>query len=186
MKDLINKIIRSLGILRRVSHYVDQATRITLFNTLILPHIDYCSTVWCNNVTKTDINKLQRLQNVGMRIILQCEFRTRTKDMLDTLRWLSVAQRLQFNTCCLFWKMVNRMTPDYLSDLICHTDSIHDHNTRSAAKKNLFISQSHPKSLIGSGSETWNTVPAATRSLKDYFKFKKELISHIRDTVNHI
>ena len=170
MKDLINKIIRSLGILRRASHYVDQATRITLFNTLILPHIDYCSTVWCDNVTKTDINKLQRLQNVGMRIIFQCEFSTRTKDMLDTLCWLSVAQRLQFNTCCLFWKMVNGMTPDYLSDLICHTDSTHNYSTRSSTKKNLFINQSHPKSLIGSGSETWNRVPAATRSLKDLFQ----------------
>ena len=67
MKDLINKINPSLGILRRASHYVDQATRITLFNTLILPHIDYCSTVWCNNVTIADINKLQCLQNVGIR-----------------------------------------------------------------------------------------------------------------------
>ena len=46
MKQLIGKLKRSLGVLRRASKFIDQVTRVTLYNTLILPHIDYCSTVW--------------------------------------------------------------------------------------------------------------------------------------------
>ena len=45
MKQLIGKLKRSLGVLRRASKFIDQVTRVTLYNTLILPHIDYCSTV---------------------------------------------------------------------------------------------------------------------------------------------
>ena len=43
---LVGKLNKSLGVLRRASIYVDQLTRVTLYNTLLLPHIDYCSTVW--------------------------------------------------------------------------------------------------------------------------------------------
>jgi hypothetical protein len=45
MKELIGKLNRSVGVLRRAAKYIDQSTRVTLFNTLVLPHIDYCSTV---------------------------------------------------------------------------------------------------------------------------------------------
>ena len=40
------KISRSLGVLIRVAPFINQDTRLTLFNTIVLPHFDYCSTAW--------------------------------------------------------------------------------------------------------------------------------------------
>ena len=64
MKCLFGKLNRSIGVLRRASKYIDQISRVTLFNTLVLPHIDYCSTVWSNCITgKAQMYSKQRYEN---------------------------------------------------------------------------------------------------------------------------
>ena len=50
-------------------------TRKMLFNAIVLPHLDYCCVVWAN-CTKELQQKLQRLHNYGMRIILQVPARS--------------------------------------------------------------------------------------------------------------
>ena len=57
-----------MGILERAAPFLPAKTRKTLFNTLILPHIDYCSPVW-SSLPDTNITRIQRLQNRAMRII---------------------------------------------------------------------------------------------------------------------
>ena len=164
MKCLVNKLSRAIGVLRRASRYVNQVTRVTLFNSLVLPHLDYCSTVWGNHVSGTDIKKLQRLQNAAMRIILECPFRTPTAEMLDALHWMSVKQRLLFNKSCLMWKIMNKWTPDYLNGIPQYVESAH--NTRAQHRKDLYVPQGHEKSLTVDGSNVWNDISYEIRSIK--------------------
>jgi hypothetical protein len=44
------------------------------------------------------MNVMQKLQNRGMRAILQCDRLTHRIDMLDELKWLSVEQIVNFKT----------------------------------------------------------------------------------------
>ena len=60
-----------------------------MFNTMVLPHLDYCCTIW-RTASDTNIGKLQKIQNRGMRIIWQCHPRTHIADMLLNLKWLSI------------------------------------------------------------------------------------------------
>jgi hypothetical protein len=122
MKVLIGKLNRSLGVLRRASKYVGQVTRATLYNTLVLPHIDFCSTVWGCGITKGDVKKLQRVQNCAMKIILECHHRTHIADRLKALNWLSISQRLHFNICCLMWKIIHKQVPSYLENTPRNTE----------------------------------------------------------------
>ena len=46
-----------------------------MFNTMVLPHLDYCCTLW-GTTSDTNIGKIQKNQNRGMHIILQCHPRT--------------------------------------------------------------------------------------------------------------
>ena len=149
------------------------------YNTLILPHIDYCSTVWSTSIRKQDLIKLQRIQNRAMRIILECAPRTHITDMLDTIKWMSIKQRFFYNHCNLLWKINNNMTPDYLSTFFTPISSIHSHNTRSASAGRFYISQSHPKSLNATGSKIWNTLPQHVRDTSSLYSFKKSVLNYI-------
>jgi hypothetical protein len=71
--------------------------------------------------SKQDINKLQLLQNRGLRIILKKPRRTNIKWMLDALKMLSVQQRVNYNTLTLIFKIRNKMVSNYLQEKILYT-----------------------------------------------------------------
>ena len=180
MDALIGKLNRSIGIVRRASRYVDQITRVTLYNTLVLPHIDYCSTVWGKSICKKDLSRLQRIQNSAMRIILECHYRTHICDMLKTLKWLSVEQRLDYNICCQMWKIVNKQAPSYLNHINVQTSTVHNYNTRAASQNNIHVAHSHKNSLKANGTEAWNSLPPHIKNCDNFRHFKNLLLKHIR------
>ena len=60
IKKLTKKIARGIGAMIRVGHLVPQATLNLIYQALIQPHFDYCSTVWVTcEVTLQD--KLQKI-----------------------------------------------------------------------------------------------------------------------------
>ena len=61
--------------LRRIGRNLPMATRKILYSALILPHVDYCSVVW-DQLTRELEHKVETIQNVGMRIILNARMAT--------------------------------------------------------------------------------------------------------------
>ena len=80
--NICNKADRALGALKRAAPFLPIDTRTIMFNTMFLPHHDYCCTIW-GTTSDSNIGKLQKIQNRGMHIILQCHPRTHIADMLS-------------------------------------------------------------------------------------------------------
>ena len=180
--EVCKKLRRALGILRRASPFIDQCTRITLYNTLLLPHFDYCSTVWGSGISKGNLLKLQRIQNCAMRIILNCDSRTHIHDMLHELKWLNVEQRLLYNLNCLVWKSCNQKTPSYLQNIFTSQSAIHGYNTRSASQGAFAVQSSHKQSLLQNGTKSFNNLPFYLHSSESFDSFKRGIHSHIINT----
>ena len=54
---LQSKVVKKLGIVRKARDFLDRPAAITLYKSLVLPHIDYCDIVYeC-----TSIGNLQKL-----------------------------------------------------------------------------------------------------------------------------
>ena len=68
IEKLCKKIGGGIGALKRTRPFVPGDTLLSIFNSLVQPHFDYCSVVW-GNCTKTLSTKLQKLQNRAARII---------------------------------------------------------------------------------------------------------------------
>ena len=73
ISNVCRKMCNSLGILRRIKHFVPQSSLVTIYNTMFLPHLDYGIIVW-SNCGDSNLSKLQKLQNTAMRIILGAPF----------------------------------------------------------------------------------------------------------------
>ena len=57
-----------MGALKRIRPYILERTALQIYEALILPHFDYCSSVWGDcNLTLSD--KLQKVQNSTARAI---------------------------------------------------------------------------------------------------------------------
>ena len=142
--NICNKANRALGALKKAAPFLPIDTRTIMFNTMVLPHLDYCCTIW-RTTSNTNIGKLLKIQNRGMHIILQCHPRTHIADMLSNLKWLSIKQRIMFLTVVLLFKIMHSKTPNYMSHRLVPVS--HQYGTRRSTSGDLFVHRSHPNSL---------------------------------------
>ena len=84
------------------------------YNSYILPHMDYCSTLWDNAITSDRIYKLQRR---AARIRTNSEYRAPSDPLLEQLNWLPLLERVKYRQSQLVYKAVNGLAPDYMCAL---------------------------------------------------------------------
>ncbi|KAJ8964110.1 hypothetical protein NQ317_010891 [Molorchus minor] len=103
------KYLKKIYFFSRIAFNISPFSAITVYNTIILPHFDYCASILFA-FTSNKILALQKLQNRCMRIILKCNRYTNITLMLDTLQWMSVRDRLYYMAmirCFLFLNKVD-------------------------------------------------------------------------------
>ena len=167
----ISKLKQSTGVLRRVSPFIPLSIRKILYNTLFMSHLDYCSPVWCT-LPKTIIQRLQRIQNRCMRIILDSHPHSHAKDLLEELKFMSVHQRFTFNNCVQMWKIIHNHSPSYLANMFTLKSHTCVQTTRSSLKLDVFIHRSHPLSFQFVGSRAWNSLPHCIQAINTSESFK--------------
>ena len=171
ISEVIGKVAKVLAALRRLRPICPQSTLVTIYKSLILPHLDYCSAVWgCigNGLSQ----KLEKLQNRAARIITGSSWDASSAPILHALKWDSLADRRAKQLKSLMFKTVNNLVPEYLSDKFASINTIHRHNLRGA-QHNLFIPRQNTETLKKSfryrGAVTWNSLSAEAKA-GHYFK----------------
>ena len=180
LKDICKKVHYGISILRRVRLFLSEDTLISLANSLVLCHLDYCSPL-LHNLLKSQLESLLKLQKQCARVILSQTRRSRSKPLFIRLNWLPIHQRIELNTCILMFKIENNLAPDYLNHMFQKQSDIHDHHTRSSASGCLHTTRgtgaTHLKSFQYYGAKVWNSLPKSFRDIKslDVFKLKCKL-----------
>ena len=173
--NVCRKLCNCLGILRRIKPFVPHSSLVTIYNTMFLPHLDYGMLVW-SNCGESNLNKLQKLQNTAMRIILGAPFRTHIKDMLKSLGFVDVRNRISYVTGCMMYKMINGMTPSYLNGLFKYVNNVHSVCTRQSQAGNLYIPKCNTNygknSFRYKGSVLWNVISRNIRNCNTITSFK--------------
>ena len=77
MSNVQKKAFAAIACMRRASQYLLVKIHKMLYNSLVLPHLDYCSTVW-HSCNQTLSQSLERTQNYAMRVILSQPLRTQS------------------------------------------------------------------------------------------------------------
>ena len=63
-----------------------------LYQTLVQPHLDYCSVVWAE-CSLQDAKKLNNIQRRGMRLILNESYECSSSSMRERLDWIPPSDR---------------------------------------------------------------------------------------------
>ena len=126
--NISNKCSRTIGVLNRIKHFIPLIVRILLYNTLILPHFNYCITAWgyqCDRIIK--------LQKKAIRIISISTYNAHTEPLLKNLRILKIQDILILQTLKMYHKHRNNKLPTYIQNWPLQANKeIHHHNTRHA------------------------------------------------------
>ncbi len=67
-----SKAVTKLGLIRKSRHFLDQSTAPLLYQTLLIPQLNYSDIVY-DTTSMTNKNKLQIIQNCALGMILKCD-----------------------------------------------------------------------------------------------------------------
>ena len=103
-----NKISKNIGILNRLRHVFPQNILKLLYNSLVMPHINYCILAWGN--TSSRITKLQKR---AIRIINGSKYNAHTEPLFKTNNLLKVEDIYKLQLQKFFFKFVHNTLPMY-------------------------------------------------------------------------
>ena len=106
--------IRSL---RHIRKFIDEDAATSVATALVSARIDYCNSLFYGT-SKSNIDKLQRLQNSLARAVMCTGKFDRITPVLAALHWLPISARITYKVALLTRKVLTTQRPGYLSSLI--------------------------------------------------------------------
>lgn len=176
------KIAKKINFINRIRHNVDDETVKNIYNTIVLPHFDYCSSVlfMCNEQSIAD---LQKLQSRAMRIILKCNRLTSRQFMLNKLKWMSVRQRINYNAFVFIYKIKNNLMPTYLTRKLTYVHAEQPYSLRNRGNFRIPSVRrvANEKQVLSKGLRMYNNLPACMKNSTNINNFKKLCIVYVKE-----
>ena len=155
------KISKSIALLRKARDFVSQEELVKIYNSLVLPHFNYRSTIWNDN-NKSHIDKLSKLQKRAARIITSSNYFIRSSQVFKTLEWHPIKKLMDKRDLTMMFKILKNMAPNYLTTMFRKCDN----SNYSLRSNNLKLSLPKPKtdflkrSFSYRGAIAWNSQPS--------------------------
>ncbi len=105
-----NSISKTIGILNRLKHFLPIQIKLTLYNSLILSHINYCLLIW-----GYENESVTKLQKKAVRIITLSKYNAHTEPIFKKLKLLKVEDILKLQQLKIYFKYTNNMLPWYFN-----------------------------------------------------------------------
>jgi hypothetical protein len=180
IQNTIKKCNSQLYLLLRIKQYLDLHSRKLFFNAYILPHIDYCCTIW-GNCSSELLSQIVNFQKRAARIILDKSFDTPSNVLFKELNWMSFDKRIMYKKAILMYKSINEPSfPVYMKNKFQTVNDKHDFNLRSIQNGKLTVpkpkTEFFRKSFNYSGPVVWNNIPIHVRNSDTLRKFQASYI----------
>ena len=143
-----------------------------LYNTMVLPHLQYCIINWGNFKYDSNIalkNKLLTLQKCLVRIISNAHRISHADPLFFNNNILKIDDLFEQSIRILSFKIHNNLLPGEISSFF--DKNVHCYNTRGA-RNNLFVTLSDKRSIKSLVPASWNSLPLPLKQCPSVASFK--------------
>ena len=151
--------------------------------------LDYCNGLLFG-IPNYLINHFQCIQNAAARLVTGTPRSSHITPVLHELHWLPVLQRIRFKLALLTFKVLNGLSPTYLSELLTlYTPSrtLRSANRNLLAVKSFKLKKDGGRSFVHVAPTFWNCFPDELRTVSCLMTFKKGLKTILfTDAYSHI
>ena len=175
IKYLQSKLSKQCGLIYHTKQVLTKKALLSLYNSLIYPHLSYCQIVW-GSTCPTTLKPLVITQKRVIRTILGLRKYDHTNDGFLSLKLLKL-HHINVYCCCLFiFKCLH--TPG--NEMFNHRVN-HRYNIRTSNFLNIPFMRSNQSqsSILYHGPEQWNKLPERIRSCSSLHSFKRYLKQHL-------
>ena len=105
--------------------------------------------------------------------------------MLDILQWMSVEQRIVYQTMTFIFKVLGGLLPGYLGERIVRGSDVYRHCTRRANEPRVpnLISHGVRNSFFFKGIQLYNRLPGEIKNASNLPDFKRRCAAYVKQTV---
>ena len=166
LSNVIGVVLYKINLLCRVRKYLTDEVALKVYKSMILPYFDYGDVIY-GTAGKDALDKLQRLQNKGLKI---CKGYNRRHDT-DDLHRVTKCPKLEIRrNAHLRNFMFNRSYKEELLDKRDIRTRAHDAPLfKIAVPKN----ETYKRSVAFAGASEWNALPANIRNINSSPEFKR-------------
>ena len=108
---------KGLGILRYLKKYANRKVLDKMYKMYVRPHLEYGDVVF-HGQTKESCDRIESVQYRAALIVSGCWKGTNRIKLYNELGWESMYQRRHIRRLCLYYRIVNGLTPSYLNECI--------------------------------------------------------------------
>jgi hypothetical protein len=110
---ILSKLNRAIFMINRAKNFLPKRALLTLYHSLFHCHLLYCSTL-LGSTTKTNLDKITKLQKKAIRIITNSKFRSHTDPLFEQLRIMKFGAVVERATLCLMHAIYHSHAPSSL------------------------------------------------------------------------
>ena len=122
--------------------------------------------------------KVESIQTEAARNVTGGTRLTSISSLYNEIGWEKLTDRRKFHKLTYFYKMVNNLTPDYLSSILPNQfQNIHGYNTRRASAFQPLMTRTvlYSNYFLPSTVRSWNTLTTTTQSQPTLSSFKNQV-----------
>lgn len=175
---LVSKISKNVGVMNRLKPVLPKNILLTLYNSLILPYLNYAILNWGNS-TASQCNQILLVQKKAVRIICKTNYREHTDPLFAELKVLKFNDLYNLNLGKFMFKYKSGQLPSKFNDLFISCSSVHTHGTRSASRGDFYTIYNRTSlsknSLISRCVFFWNNLNLNIKQSLTLKSFSKNL-----------
>ncbi len=182
------KIMKSYGIIRRVSPLVNQSCLMTLYHSLIYPYLTYCNIVWGASYSLY-LNQLPSIQKRFLRMISNSTNQAPSAPLFSKFKLLSIFSINRFQTCLFMFKFIHykQDIPGTFHKFFLLSSDIHSYPVRGLKNFHLPLcrTSSHKSFIKFHGPQLWNSLDRSLKLISSYKMFRTSLVRYILSRQNN-
>ena len=177
-----NKVARVSGTLNRLKHFLPRNALLILYNSLILPHLNYNLLIWGNTHTSS-LSNLHRLQKRALRNIDNVSYLAHTGPIFKELRILNIFDLYNYQLGIFLYCFHHNLLPKVFKTFFALNADFHSYDTRAKNQLHLPVSRTRIKQsqVRFAGVKLWNSLPFNIINSLSLESFKRKLRNHLLD-----
>ena len=181
LEEKIKKANKGIGLINRLRKYVPRKSLLTLYKSYIRPHLDYADIIYDCPGNATFVSKLEKIQYNACLAITGCFRGTSREKLYSELGLESLSDRRYARRMIFFYKIVNKLTPDYLRRylpvaLVAPVNL----RARNAIPPLAIRTERFRNTFFPFCISQWNLLDSRIRNLPSALSFKKAIFDFFR------
>ena len=172
VSEICKKASKQLAVLKRLGGFLTKQGKLVIYNSFIASNFSYCPLAW-HFCSAASTNKLEKVQERALRYINN-DHTSSLNDLLKSTNTQPLHVRRIKQMACEVFKIINKMSPEYINDLVeIKTSTYNFRAEKQAEVPRVNTTRYGLRSFRSEAARVWNSLPNEMRVAESYPQFRR-------------